>query len=65
MLLLDLLLSISFAGGGGGLEDESELRIRSFSIGGGGLSALSSGVDPNSRSCGRSGTPIIISTRGR
>lgn len=53
MLLLDLLLSISF-GGGGGLDDESELRTLSFSMGGGGLSESSSGVKPDSGSLGRS-----------
>jgi len=53
MLLLDLLLSISF-GGGGGRDDESEFRMWSFSIGGGGLSESSSGVSPDSGSCGKS-----------
>lgn len=56
MLLRDLRLSSSF-GGGGGRDDESELRMWSFSIGGGGLSASGEGVSPDSGSPGRSDDP--------
>lgn len=63
MLPRDLLLSNSF-GGGGGRDEEFEFRTESFSIGGGGLSESGSGVEPDSRSCGRSGTaPTQISTQ--
>src|SRR5262245_30794551 len=53
MLDWDLRLLPSL-GGGGGREDESELRTWSFSMGGGGFSSSGSGVSPDSGNWGRS-----------
>lgn len=56
ILLLDLLLSISF-GGGGGRDNESDVRTWSFGMGGGGVSEGGSGVEPDSANLGRSEVP--------
>lgn len=55
MLACDLRLLISL-GGGGGREDESDVRTWSFSIGGGG-GVSESGVGPDSGIVGRSEVP--------